>query len=65
MTAGELITRATTCVTCGKVHKPRTMGNYASWAGADGHPYRPLIYQMTGDSGGRTIAALRQIAGIG
>jgi hypothetical protein len=62
MTADQLISAAATCVTCGEEHEPRTAGNYTSWAGADGHPYRKLIYVMTGDSCDRAIEALRELA---
>ena len=62
MTAEQLIQAAVTCVTCGKVHEPRQIGNYRSWAGRDGHPYRTRMYSMTGDSHGGAIEALRLLA---
>jgi len=67
MTAEQLIERAVTCVTCGKVHQPHQITPHQqTWAGKDGHPYRTRLYAMTGDSCGRAIEALRLIAaGLG
>ena len=62
MTAEQLIAAATTCVTCGKEHKPRKAGSYTSWAAEDGHPYRTRMFVMTGDSHGAAIQALWQLA---
>ena len=62
MTAEQLIAAAVACVDCGKEHKPRTTGNYTSWAADDGHFYRPRLHQMTGDSHGRAVDALRALA---
>ena len=62
MTAEQLIAAAMTCVQCGKEHKPRTAGNFTSWAAPDGHSYRTRLFQMTGDSHGRAIEALRVLA---
>ncbi len=62
MTAEKLIAAASACVDCGQEHKPRKTGNFTTWAARDGHPYRSRLYQMTGQSAGPAIAALRQLA---
>ena len=64
MTVKELLDKAAECVTCGKVHTYRQEGRYGTWAGRDGHPYRTRLFEMTGNAGPGTLAALRELAGL-
>jgi hypothetical protein len=64
MTAKQLIDLAAACTVCGMEHKPRKFGIVASsYAGLDGHSYRPRINQLTNASAAAVVKTLRELAG--